>query len=141
MIIHRRNWNLRNIKEYVSVSHVTSKVPYPGLTGVNIHTFTSLRACSATRWLPASRQSRSERCRTHQLCGAGSAKLEVLPVQSVEYLFSRFTEQSIGGAASIYGRMPPPSQKKLLGLSQKQKRDQRGLQKQIDSRQLSPVAP
>ena len=35
--------DLRNIKEYVSVSHVTSKVPYPGLTGVNIHTFTLLR--------------------------------------------------------------------------------------------------
>ena len=29
--------------EYVSASHVTSKVPYPGLTGVNIYTFTLLR--------------------------------------------------------------------------------------------------
>ena len=34
---------LRRCIGKILVSHVTSKVPYPGLTGVNIHTFTLLR--------------------------------------------------------------------------------------------------
>ena len=51
---NQRNWikmdnkiseelNLKIMKEIVLVSHMTARFPYPGLTGVNIHTFTLLR--------------------------------------------------------------------------------------------------
>ena len=52
------------------------------------------RACLATPWLPASRQSSSEQRQTHQLCVARSTKLDVFHVQISEHPFRQSTEQS-----------------------------------------------